>query len=100
PDTQKKVHEEIHRVVGKHRMLTLDDFEHMPYIRAMILEVDISLGSHIHPVFYFQTDPSLLPSSSTDDPLCNISFRRGLCATISVKACEFENPSYLFPVVS
>ncbi|KAJ7657112.1 cytochrome P450 [Mycena rosella] len=38
-DTQKKAHEEIDRVVGEHRMLTLDDLEHMPYIRATILEI-------------------------------------------------------------
>ncbi|KAJ7444582.1 cytochrome P450 [Mycena galericulata] len=38
PDAQKKAHEEIDRVVGTHRMPTLNDLEHMPYIRAMILE--------------------------------------------------------------
>jgi hypothetical protein len=39
PDAQKKAHEEIDRVVGEHRMPTLEDLEYMPYIRAMILEV-------------------------------------------------------------
>ncbi|KAJ7445976.1 cytochrome P450 [Mycena galericulata] len=39
PDAQKKAHEEIDRVAGEQRMPTLDDLEHMPYIRAMILEV-------------------------------------------------------------
>ncbi|KAJ7471393.1 cytochrome P450 [Mycena galericulata] len=38
PDAQKKAHEEIDRVVGEHRLPTLDDLEHMPYIRAIILE--------------------------------------------------------------
>ncbi|KAJ7862204.1 cytochrome P450, partial [Mycena leptocephala] len=38
PDAQKKAHEEIDRVVGEHRMPTLEDLEYMPYIRAMILE--------------------------------------------------------------
>ncbi|KAJ7445959.1 cytochrome P450 [Mycena galericulata] len=38
PDARKKAHEEIDRVVGEHRLPTLDDLEHMPYIRAMILE--------------------------------------------------------------
>ncbi|KAF8216492.1 cytochrome P450 [Mycena galopus ATCC 62051] len=38
PEVQKKAHEEIDRVVGEHRMPTLDDLEHMPYIRAVILE--------------------------------------------------------------
>ncbi|KAJ7665797.1 cytochrome P450 [Mycena rosella] len=38
PEVQKKAHEEIDRVVGGHRMPTLDDLADMPYIRAMILE--------------------------------------------------------------
>ncbi|KAJ7677806.1 cytochrome P450 [Mycena polygramma] len=38
PDAQKTAHEEIDRVVGEHRMPSLEDLEHMPYIRAMILE--------------------------------------------------------------
>ncbi|KAF7369235.1 putative cytochrome P450 [Mycena venus] len=38
PEAQKKAQEEIDRVVGEHRMPTLDDLEHMPYIRAVILE--------------------------------------------------------------
>ncbi|KAJ6564650.1 cytochrome P450 [Mycena capillaripes] len=38
PDAQKQAHEEIDRVVGEDRMPTLDDLDHMPYIRAMILE--------------------------------------------------------------
>ncbi|KAJ7729426.1 cytochrome P450 [Mycena olivaceomarginata] len=38
PDAQKKAHDEMDRVVGEHRMPTLDDLEEMPYIRAMILE--------------------------------------------------------------
>jgi len=38
PEVQRKAHEEIDRVVGEHRMPTLDDLDRMPYIRAMILE--------------------------------------------------------------
>ncbi|KAF8209627.1 cytochrome P450 [Mycena galopus ATCC 62051] len=38
PDVQRRAHEEIDRVVGEHRMPTLEDLEEMPYIRAMILE--------------------------------------------------------------
>ncbi|KAJ7916679.1 cytochrome P450 [Mycena leptocephala] len=38
PDAQKKAHDEMDRVVGEHRMPTLDDLEEMPYIRAMIME--------------------------------------------------------------
>ena len=40
PHVQQKAHEEIDRVVGEHRMPTLDDLGQMPYIRAMILEVN------------------------------------------------------------
>jgi hypothetical protein len=39
PETQRKAQEEVDRVVGEHRMPTLNDLEEMPYIRAMILEV-------------------------------------------------------------
>jgi len=39
PDVQRKAQEEIDRVVGIHRMPTLEDFEHMPYIQAIIYEV-------------------------------------------------------------
>ncbi|KAJ7805424.1 cytochrome P450 [Mycena olivaceomarginata] len=39
PEAQKKAHEEIDRVVGEHRMPTLEDLEQMPYIRAIISEV-------------------------------------------------------------
>jgi cytochrome P450 len=39
PEAQKRAHEEMDRIVGQHRMPTLDDLEHLPYIRAMILEV-------------------------------------------------------------
>ncbi|KAJ7359893.1 cytochrome P450 [Mycena albidolilacea] len=38
PEAQKKAHEEIDRVVGEHRMPTLEDLEQMPYIRAIISE--------------------------------------------------------------
>ncbi|KAJ7898660.1 cytochrome P450 [Mycena olivaceomarginata] len=38
PEAQKKGHEEIDRVVGEHRLPTLEDLEQMPYIRAIISE--------------------------------------------------------------
>ncbi|KAF7366196.1 putative cytochrome P450 [Mycena venus] len=38
-DAQKKAQSEIDRVVGEDRMPTLDDLEHMPYVRALILEM-------------------------------------------------------------
>ncbi|KAJ7444604.1 cytochrome P450, partial [Mycena galericulata] len=55
PDAQKKAHEEIDRVVGEHRLPTLDDLEHMPYIRAMILE-----AHRFRPVF-----PLAIPHATT-----------------------------------
>ncbi|KAJ7843073.1 cytochrome P450 [Mycena olivaceomarginata] len=38
PEAQQKAHDEIDRVVGEHRMPTLDDLQHMPYVRAVVLE--------------------------------------------------------------
>ncbi|KAJ7772816.1 cytochrome P450 [Mycena olivaceomarginata] len=38
PEAQKKAHEELDRMVGEHRMPTLEDLEQMPYIRAIISE--------------------------------------------------------------
>jgi hypothetical protein len=32
PEAQKRAHEEMDRIVGQHRMPTLDDLEHLPYI--------------------------------------------------------------------
>ncbi|KAJ7279289.1 cytochrome P450 [Mycena rebaudengoi] len=46
PEAQKKAQEEVDRVVGEHRMPTLDDLEEMPYIRAMILEAAPLLIPH------------------------------------------------------
>ncbi|KAJ7637643.1 cytochrome P450 [Mycena polygramma] len=39
PEAQKKAQSEIDRVVGEDRMPTIDDLEHMPYVRALILEL-------------------------------------------------------------
>ncbi|KAJ3512156.1 hypothetical protein NLJ89_g3687 [Agrocybe chaxingu] len=39
PETLKKARAEIDSVVGRDRMPTFDDFEHLPYIRAMAKEV-------------------------------------------------------------
>ncbi|KAJ7640278.1 cytochrome P450 [Mycena polygramma] len=38
PDAQKKAQAEMDLIVGEDRMPTLEDLEHMPYIRALILE--------------------------------------------------------------
>ncbi|KAJ7312242.1 cytochrome P450, partial [Mycena albidolilacea] len=49
PEAQKKAHEEIDRVVGEHRMPTLEDLEQMPYVRAIISEADAPIPSHRPP---------------------------------------------------
>ncbi|KAJ7112781.1 cytochrome P450 [Mycena crocata] len=38
PEAQRKAHEEIDRVVGIHRVPSLEDFEHLTYIQALIKE--------------------------------------------------------------
>ncbi|KAF7369266.1 putative cytochrome P450 [Mycena venus] len=38
PEAQRKAQEEMDRVVGEHRMPTLEDLEEMPYIRAVVRE--------------------------------------------------------------
>ncbi len=38
PETQKKAQEEIDRVVGKGRLPTMDDFESLPYVTAVMRE--------------------------------------------------------------
>nr|UYD62317.1 cytochrome P450 [Leptographium qinlingense (nom. inval.)] len=38
PDVQPKIQEEVDRVVGPHRMPTIDDYDNMPYVRCCIKE--------------------------------------------------------------
>ncbi|KAJ7577362.1 cytochrome P450 [Mycena floridula] len=38
PEAQKRAQEEIDRVVGRHRLPTFQDFEHLPFFRAMVKE--------------------------------------------------------------
>jgi hypothetical protein len=56
PEAQKKAQDEIDRVVGEHRMPTLNDLDHMPYIRGMILEV----GSFLQLLDIFSTGGYLI----------------------------------------
>ncbi|KAJ7621343.1 cytochrome P450 [Roridomyces roridus] len=56
PEVQRKAQEEMDRVVGGDRMPTLEDLEHMPYIRSIILE-----GHRMRPVF-----PLLVPHAVTE----------------------------------
>ncbi|THH27825.1 hypothetical protein EUX98_g6365 [Antrodiella citrinella] len=39
PTVQKKAQEELDRIVGLHRLPEFDDFEKMPYVRAIVMEV-------------------------------------------------------------
>ncbi|KAJ3711064.1 cytochrome P450 [Lentinula raphanica] len=39
PEVQLRAHEELDRVVGSFRLPTFDDYEHLPYIRAMVKEL-------------------------------------------------------------
>lgn len=47
PETQKKAHEELDRVVGTERLPTLNDIPNLPYIRAIISEVSEVLNSDV-----------------------------------------------------
>jgi hypothetical protein len=38
PEVTRKAQEEIDHVVGTHRLPTMEDFEHLPYIRAIVQE--------------------------------------------------------------
>lgn len=38
PEVQRKAHDELDRVVGRDRMPTFADYEHLPYIRAIVKE--------------------------------------------------------------
>lgn len=39
PDVQKKAAAELDRVVGRDRMPTFQDYEYLPYIRALVKEI-------------------------------------------------------------
>ncbi|KAJ3835522.1 cytochrome P450 [Lentinula raphanica] len=39
PEAQRRAHEELDRVVGSFRLPSFDDYEHLPYIRAMVKEI-------------------------------------------------------------
>ena len=39
PDVQKKAQQEIDRVTGGNRLPTLDDYDSLPYMRALVKEV-------------------------------------------------------------
>ncbi|KAJ7444580.1 cytochrome P450 [Mycena galericulata] len=87
PDAQKKAHEEIDRVVGEHRMPTLDDLQHLPYIRAMIMEV----AHRFRPVL-----PLLVPHATTAVEEYNgYIIPKG--ATIFINASLYDDPEDFIP---
>jgi cytochrome P450 len=40
PEVQRKAHEEIDRVIGSERAPRLDDIENLPYVQAIVKEVN------------------------------------------------------------
>jgi hypothetical protein len=78
PEVQKKAHEEIDDVVGEHRMPILEDLEHMPYIRAVILEVcSPTTYSQILPSELLCLDTSISASNPLSIASCNTRYREG-----------------------
>ncbi|CAL1708008.1 unnamed protein product [Somion occarium] len=59
PEVQARAHMEIDQVVGSNRMPSLEDFEHLPYLRAIVKEVH-----RFYPVV-----PMGLPHASTSDEM-------------------------------
>jgi len=57
PETQRRAHEELDRVVGRDRLPTLDDCDKLPYLQAMVKES----------IRWRPIDPIGLPRSSSTD---------------------------------
>ncbi|KAJ3552024.1 hypothetical protein NM688_g4378 [Phlebia brevispora] len=57
PEIQARAHEELDRVVGRERLPTPDDEKGLPYIRAIVKEIE-----HVHNPFWLGT-----PHLSTED---------------------------------
>ncbi|KAK7052024.1 putative cytochrome P450 [Favolaschia claudopus] len=93
PEVQRKAQEEMDRVVGEHRMPTLEDLEEMPYLRAVILETH-----RFRPV-----TPLFIPHSAVNDEQYK-GFRIPKGCTIFVNAWGifhdpvlFEDPEMFVP---
>jgi hypothetical protein len=76
PEVTRKAQEEIDRVVGTHRLPTKEDFEHLPYIRAIVQEAfaySLSLMLSTDAIIFRQTHrwrpvaPLLVPHASMSD---------------------------------
>ncbi|XP_052028310.1 cytochrome P450 2C6 isoform X2 [Apodemus sylvaticus] len=93
PEVTAKVQEEIHRVIGKHRIPCMQDRSHMPYTDAMIHEV--------------QRFIDLLPTNLPHAVTCDIKFRnyfipKGTTVLTSLSSVlhdskEFPNPEMFDP---
>jgi hypothetical protein len=63
PEVTRKAQEEIDHVVGSHRLPTMEDFEHLPYIRAIVQE---ALSRPLPSIFSADAVPTRLTAG---DPL-------------------------------
>ncbi|KAJ2930399.1 hypothetical protein H1R20_g6704, partial [Candolleomyces eurysporus] len=61
PDAQKKAQQEIDRVTGGNRLPTLDDYDSLPYVRALVKEV----------IRWAPVAPIGLPHATTQDDVYN-----------------------------
>ncbi|KAK0622811.1 cytochrome P450 [Immersiella caudata] len=57
PDVQKRMHDELNRVVGRDRLPTFDDCDNMPYMQAMVRET----------IRWRPIDPLGLPHNTSED---------------------------------
>ena len=76
PETQKRAQAELDSIVGRDRVPTFSDFEHLPYIRGMVKE-----ALRWHPI-----DPVGLPHRVIQDDW----YKGNACLNISLKP-----PAYL-----
>ncbi len=78
PEVQRRAQEEVDSVVGKDRLPTFEDREHLPYVRAVCTEILRYVGNHyiiISGMMSFRTrwqiiTPIGLQSNSAYQPAC------------------------------
>ncbi|KAF7369282.1 putative cytochrome P450 [Mycena venus] len=85
PEAQRKAQEEMDRVVGEHRMPTLEDLEEMPYIRAMVLETH-----RFRPVA-----PLLIPHSTLNAEEVGVSYC--VTKTYPLSRLSFKYKGFIIP---
>jgi hypothetical protein len=76
PEVARKAQEEIDHIVGPHRLPTMNDFEHLPYIGAIVQEAlfcPLSFMLRTDAIMFCQTHrwrpaaPLLIPHASISD---------------------------------